>query len=158
MAGTDAPWRALFNKVKDMHSIRARVGVLASKGGAATHPGSNMTLVEIAAVHEFGSPAANIPERSFIRATFLIRRVNALATKIADITRAIMLGVIDVQKGIGMLGAWGASEVRNTITEIDIPPPLKAATVDRKGSSKPLVDTGQLLNSITWEVVDNEPS
>ena len=30
--------------------------------------------------------------------------------------------------------------------------PLKQKTIDRKGSSKPLIDTSELRNSITWEV------
>ncbi|WP_252715295.1 hypothetical protein [Acinetobacter junii] len=32
--------------------------------------------------------------------------------------------------------------------------PLKAKTIKRKGSSKPLIDTGQLRQSITYKVVD----
>jgi hypothetical protein len=32
--------------------------------------------------------------------------------------------------------------------------PLKAKTIKRKGSSKPLIDTGQLRQSITYRVVD----
>jgi hypothetical protein len=33
-----------------------------------------------------------------------------------------------------------------------IPPALAQATVDRKKSSVPLVDTGQLRSAITWQV------
>jgi hypothetical protein len=29
---------------------------------------------------------------------------------------------------------------------------LKQSTIDRKGSSKPLIDTGELRNSISYEV------
>jgi hypothetical protein len=70
------------------------------------------------------------------------------------ITKAIVLGAVDVRQGIGMLGAWGAAQVKNTITQTDIPPPLAPSTIAAKGSSKPLVDTGQMLNAITWEVID----
>lgn len=155
MAGTDAPWRALYKRLHDMHTLRARVGVLASKGGAKQHKDSGMTLIEIMAIHEFGSPAANIPERSPIRTTFYVRVADKLREVVAAITRAIVENGMDVRKGIGVLGAWGASEVKNTITQTDLPPPLQPATIARKGSSKPLVDTAQLLNSITWEVVDS---
>ena len=47
-----------------------RVGVLADQpkkergGGVGT-----LSLVEVAALHEFGAPGAGIPQRSFIRAT-----------------------------------------------------------------------------------------
>lgn len=150
----DAPWRKLYKRVVDADRYRVRVGVLASKGGLRKHKASDLTLVEIAAIHEFGSPAANIPERSFIRRTFLHRVYHALVRKITDICKAIVLGVVDTKQGVGLLGAWGAAEVKNTITQDDIPPPLTLETVKRKGSSKPLVDTGQLKNSISWEVVD----
>ncbi len=156
MAGSDAPWRKLYARVRDMSTISARVGVLASKGGGAVAPGGTASLVDIAAFMEFGT--ATIPARSFLRSTFLIRRVNALATMNANITKGIVLGLFDVRKGVGILGAWGAAEVKNTITEIDIPPPLADSTVMAKGSSKPLVDTGQLLGSITWEIVDTKAS
>ena len=32
-------------------------------------------------------------------------------------------------------------------------PPLAESTIRRKGSSNPLIDTGQLRSSITWQVV-----
>lgn len=152
MAGSDAVWRKLYKRAMDTRTLKARVGVLAGKGGERTHADSDLTLVEIAAIHEFGTE--NIPERSFIRRTFYERAASGLRAKVADITRAIILGAVEVRQGIGLLGAWGAAEVKNTITQTDIPPPLAPATVAAKGSSKPLVDTGQLLNAITWEVVD----
>jgi phage gpG-like protein len=138
-----------------------KVGVLASKGAGDTHNtdgGSPMTLVEIAAVHEFGSRDGRIPERSFLRSTFLIRRVNALAAMQTKLAKAIVTDGMDPSKALAILGAWGAAEVKNTFTEIDIPPPLAESTIARKGSSRPLVDTGLLKNSISYEVVDNDSS
>jgi hypothetical protein len=152
MPGTDAPWRKLYKRIEEMHSVRARVGVLSSKGGEKAHGNGDATVVEVAAFHEFGTE--HVPERSFIRSTFYSRRAAQLKQKVAEITRAIVAGAIDVRKGVGLLGAWGAGEVKNTITQTDIAPPLAPATVEAKGSSQPLVDTGQLLGSITWEVVD----
>lgn len=131
--------------------MRARVGVLAAKGGERAHGNGDATLVEIAAFHEFGT--IDVPERSFIRRTFTTRTADLNAV-IATIVRGVVAGSLDVKRGIGLLGAWGAAAVKNTITASDIPPPLKPATIAAKGSTKPLVDTGQLLNSITWEIVD----
>ena len=149
----DGVWRALLKRTADLHSVRARVGVLASKGGDVKHEGSDLTLVELAAIHEFGAPAAHIPERSFIRSTFYVRRVNALRALCERLTKEVISGHMPARRAVGLLGTWAATECRTTITEIDIPPPLADATVQAKGSSKPLVDTGQLLNAITWELV-----
>ncbi len=149
-------WDKLRAKAKRLDKMHVKIGVLASKGGAAAHGPDQISLIELAAIHEFGSPAAHIPERSFIRATFNIRRVNALRDMVARLAKAIITNDLAPERALAMLGAWGAAEVKNTITEIDIPPPLADSTVQAKGSSKPLVDTGLLKNSISYEVVTNE--
>lgn len=149
----DSPWRKLLKRLDDLDRLRVRVGVLASKGGNATEE-DGITLVELAAIHEFGSPAAGIPERSFIRSTFQIRRFNAMRTICTTLLKAVTEGKMDVRKALNVLGQWGAAEVKNTITEIDIPPPLAQATIDAKGSSRPLVDTGRMMNAISSEVID----
>lgn len=149
----DSPWRKLLKRLDDLDKLRVRVGVLASKG-ANTAANGDITLVELAAIHEFGSPAANIPERSFIRSTFQIRRFNALQTICATLLKAVTNGTMDVRKALNILGQWGANEVKNTITEIDISPPLAQSTIDAKGSSKPLIDTGRMMNAISSEVYD----
>jgi hypothetical protein len=50
------------------------------------------------------------------------------------------------------LGAKVAALLQNRISA-GIDPPNSAATIARKGSSKPLVDTGQLKAAITWRVI-----
>ncbi len=151
--GTTAEWDKIHSAVVKAAGVgRLRVGVLASKGGNESRGG--ITMVELAAIHEFGSPDNNIPARSFIRATFLVRRVNALATMQTKLAEKIVLGGMPARRALGILGAWAASEVKKTFTEIDIPPPLRQATIDAKGSSKPLIDTGRLLGAVTWEVVE----
>lgn len=154
MGSDDAVWRKLYKRAIEMRTLKARVGVLASKGGMRAAGDSGLTLVELAAIHEFGTEDGHIPERSFVRRTFYERAATELREMCGKITKAIVLGAIDVRQGIGMLGAWGAAQVKNTITQTDIPPPLAPSTVAAKGSTKPLVDHGQLLNAITWEVVD----
>lgn len=146
-------WDALLARAAKLDRVHVKVGIMGEKG-ATVHSGEggDFTLVEIAALHEFGGH--HVPERSFIRSTFLIRRVNALRAKQVELAKAIVTGGMDPIRALGLLGAWGASEVKNTITEIDIPPPLADSTVQAKGSSKPLVDTGLMKNSISWEVVE----
>lgn len=135
-------------KAIDLSKAHVKVGVLASKGGNADHDG--IAMIELAAIHEYGSPAANIPERSFIRSAFAKKtELNAFVTKLA---KAIVDGKLDARRALHMLGTWAAAKVKKNITERDIPPPLKPKTIARKKSTKPLVDTGRLLNAITYEV------
>lgn len=151
----DREYRELMRRLEPLKAgaagPHAKVGILAAS--SQPHQGSDMSLVEIAAVHEFGSPAANIPERSFIRGTFEERDVaDALARLTTQLARAIVARKIEVAAALERLGQWGAAQVKARIKR-HIPPPLKPQTIERKGSSTPLVDTGQLINAVTYEVV-----
>lgn len=160
MPGDDAPWRKLYQNVLAANTYKVHVGVLAEKGGDATHVDSGMTLIEIAATHEFGSADGHIPERSFIRSTLYVRSQAALAQKIEAAAKLVIDGKLEPKKALELLGTFAASEIKNTITfnEADgygeYPyPPLADSTIKAKGSSVPLIDTGQLKNSITYVVV-----
>lgn len=148
-------WDKLLAHAHKLEHAHVKVGVLSSKGGDATHEGSDMTLVEIAAVHEFGND--HVPERSFIRRT-LDQRVRGDLVRLQEgLARLVVTKGLDPEKALATIGSWAAAEVKKTITEDDIPPPLAASTIRAKGSSKPLVDTGLLKNSISYEVItENE--
>lgn len=131
---------------------RVRVGILddAPKSAGEDGNASPYTLLEVAAVHEFGAPDAGIPQRSFIRST-----VDAKAPEIAAVQHAVAVRVLKgqtpIEDGLNQIGAKVASFVQGTISA-GVLPALKPETVERKGSSKPLVDTGQLRAAITWKV------
>lgn len=148
----------LERKMERVGDAKVKVGVLASRGGNAQHvdadgKATGITMVELAAIHEFGSPAANIPERSFIRRTF-IEKQDALAGVIAKLARGVVTEKITLERALNVLGAWGAAEVKKTVTlGAHIPPPLQPETVARKKSNRPLVDTGRMVDSVQWEIV-----
>lgn len=144
-------WIALKKRLRTIGQTGAhvKVGVL----GEAVHDGPKpISMVELAAVHEFGSPSIGVPERSFIRAGLKDDR-DGMVRLLNDAARGIVAGTMSVETGLGRLGLWAQNAIKRKITGGDIPPPLKPRTIARKGSSKPLVDTGQLVNSITFEVV-----
>lgn len=148
----DTKWREIAAKVAKIGQYVAKVGIV---GPNATQEENGTSLVEIAAVNEFGSRDGTIPERSFIRSTF--ERQRRAVGKICErLARQIVTKGMDVSQAMSLLGAWGASEVRKTITGGHISPPNAPATLAAKGSSKPLIDTGQLVAGITYEVSDHE--
>lgn len=105
-------------------------------------------LAMVAAVHEFGSPEQGIPERSFLRGGIRegVPKFNRLNE--ANL-RAVVLGSKTVDQSLDMLGVVATGEVKRKIRQGPFEP-LKQSTIDRKGSSKPLIDTGQLIQSITY--------
>lgn len=112
------------------------VGVLGSAGESE---------VIIAAVHEFGSQDGHIPQRSYLRSTIDDRR-----GEIFDLLE-LQLKKSKPEVAAGRIGMQVVSMVRERIRD-RISPALKPATIKRKGSDIPLIDTGRLLQSITSEV------
>jgi hypothetical protein len=147
----DKPLRKLASKLSKGGYVR--VGVLQGSGKAST---GNLTMIHLAAIHEFGSPSSGIPERSFIRRTFNDRSVQAdLSQLFVKLATAIVTKNITNKQYLNAVGAWGTATIKKTITQgAGVPPPLAPATIERKGSSRPLVDKGRLLNAITWQIVE----
>jgi hypothetical protein len=153
----DAVWRRLVAKIGEAKNAYVKVGVLASAGGDK-EVSKGLTLLELAAIHEFGSPAANIPERSFIRRTFSESEGRETLNKMLErIARGILADNLTAAQGLETLGLWAANAIKMRIKS-KIPPPLQPATIKEKlkkghaGGSTPLVATGQLIDSITSEV------
>jgi phage gpG-like protein len=129
-----------------------RVGVLddATKQVEPGEEPSKLSLLEVAAVHEFGAPAAGIPQRSFIRATIDARRADIARLQLA-LAKQVLTGKLTPDQALEQMGAKVAAWCQTRIAE-GIGPALKPATIARKKSSKPLVDTGQLKSAITYRV------
>lgn len=109
---------------------------------------SDMTVAAIGFVHEFGS--THIPERSFIRSTTSGKKKEIITLQ-KQLLKKIVNGDMTVEKGLGILGDFVRGEIQQRIVDIK-EPPNSPATIARKGSANPLIDTGQLKGSITFEV------
>lgn len=148
----DKVFQQLRKKLGSLADARVRVGVLEGGDAEVETEYGDLTIVELATIHEYGAPNANIPERSFLRQTFTDDRGREeLAEFQAEQARELIDGKIGAATALKRIGAWGAAKVRERIRE-HIDPPLRPATIARKGSSTPLVDTGHLANSISFEI------
>lgn len=142
--------------------LKIKVGIQGSEAEAVEHDGEGITNAQLGAIHEFGTKgislgrsggtSGGIPSRSFIRSTFdrESRQWQGLmvraAKEIYGPTRP------DIRKVLGLMGERAVADIRQTINK-GIPPELMPETIERKGSSKPLIDTGQLKASITYKVI-----
>lgn len=140
----------MIGRLTELDRHDAQVGVFASEGGSASHAGRRISLVELATVHEFGT--STVPERAFIRRTAIEGR-HDFGVALSLLARQVMLGRIQPQYGLSRLGAFASTQVRSRIaTGAYLPPPLKPATIARKGHARPLIHTGQLLSAIRSKV------
>lgn len=158
----------LLKDLTDLKKAKLEIGVFGS---------DDSHILMIARVHEYGVDievteamrgwfAANgyplkqetdeihIPERSFMRSTF--------DEEEQDWTRFVERRLEKVIKGnlrarelLNQVGAQMASDVQQKLIDLD-DPQNSNMTVQRKGSSNPLIDSGGnggLLSKITWKLV-----
>lgn len=119
--------------------------------GAKTHHEhveGELTNAELALIHEFG---LGVPERSFLRAAF-DRNQPKYLDNLQKLIAAVYDGKISIERALGLLSQQAASDMRNFIRERQVEPANSEATIARKGSSVPLIDSGQLINALTGAV------
>jgi hypothetical protein len=150
----DKGYDAFIKKTKAMAKpLSLTVGVHAGPGSAAKEvpegaKPSPVTVLDVAQWMEFGT--ATIPARSFIRAWADENRAEC-QVQIAAAMRAVMRGSISQTQAMELLGLKFVGSIQARIAN-NIPPPLAQSTIDRKGSSVALIDTGQLRSAITSQV------
>lgn len=149
----DRVWRELQRKLKGLAKAHVRVGVLSSKGGNASHGSAgSISMLELFAIHELGSPAAGIPARAPIRKTFIDKKQEAERIT-AKLAKKLLANQITHKSALETLGLWGVAQVKNTVQKgAHLTPALKPATVASKGSTRPLIDTGRMINAVQHEV------
>lgn len=101
----------------------------------------------IALIQDMGAPGAGIPPRPFFR-NMIAAKQGEWPPAIADLLRT---NYFDVEKTLAQTGAAIAGQLRQSIIDTNAPP-LAPSTIERKGFTKPLVETGHMLNSIDFEV------
>lgn len=121
-----------------------KVGFLA---GGLYDDGTSIPMV--AAIQDFGAPRAGIPPRPFFR--------NAIANNSSgwkDVVKAgLLANNLDSKKALSMLGQVIVGQIQESLNEGDWTP-LRPATIARKGFAQPLVDTGKMRDSVSYEMID----
>lgn len=161
---------------RDMKAHGVRVGFLETAKYLDGTPAAY-----VATIMEFGYPAGRIPARPFFRPTMEQQR-QAWADALRMGAREVLLGKLTAQAMLAQFGAMAAGEVSATISKITSPP-LSPVTLElrrmrkagrqlsqtavweaidnvKRGkltpggvSTKPLVDSGFLIQSVDSEVV-----
>lgn len=104
------------------------------------------TVAEVASFHEFG---LGVPKRSMIAAT-LDEHQDEYARLVKQAADRHLVGD-DLTRHMARIGLRVVADVQKRIVA-GIAPELQPATIERKGSSKPLIDTGQMRAALSFEV------
>lgn len=134
------------SNLEDLASLTIKVGVQGDEAVAQYGDEKGVTVADVAVFNEYGT--GRIPARPFMRET--IEQTDNWAAESAKVHNAVIDG-IDPYVAAELLGQQAASDVQNTIYDGDFVP-NSPSTIKKKGSSKPLIDTTQLVGSITYTV------
>lgn len=138
---------ALDKVASSFENLQLKAGFLEG----ATYPdGTQVPMV--AATNEFGNPANNQPPRPYFR--------NAIAEHESEWQEA-MANLIesggDTRDVLSIIGEIIVDDIKGSIRQLEAPP-LSPVTIARKGFDKPLIDTSNMLNSVSYEVSEIESS
>lgn len=117
---------------------------------AAEDRGFGMSNVKLALVHEFGSKDGRVPQRSFIRST--IDRERRLLLRMLKRAARNTATYGNVARHLGIVGEKAQAEMVRTIDQSIGLKALAQSTIDRKGSTRPLLNTSGLKRSISYKV------
>lgn len=146
--------QAMQKALRELERKEIRVGFFDT-----AHYPDNTPVAYVAAIQEFGY--GPIPPRPFMRPAQAQNQQKWLAA-LAKGAKLSFVGKIDVSMVMAQVGMVAAGDVQKAIKAVTTPP-LAQATIDARqsrltgkkaASNKPLVDTGQMLQSVTSAVVD----
>lgn len=129
-----------------------RVGVLGS--GAMRDDGDGVTNADLALIHIYGSLSGDIPPRDFLKMPLEMKKKELMKTlETGAVKTAIAAG--DYERVFELIGIGAEAIVDGAFKSAGYGqwPANAPATVRAKGSSAPLIDTGELRRSVTSDVV-----
>lgn len=146
--------KKIADTVKETAVSKLRVGFLEG----ATYP-DGTSVGEVAAFNEYGRMVKVKGEDGSEESYYQLPRPffrNMIAEKKAGWPAAIaaLMRTSGYNAHFALLqaGEGIAGQLRQSITDFSSPP-LAESTIKAKGFSKPLVDTGHMLNSVDYEVI-----
>lgn len=109
---------------------------------------TNDAVIERATFNEFGT--RTIPERPFMRNAMRANR-GKYRRYIASTAKDVFLGRLSVRTALNRLGLVAVGDVQTEISTL-MDPPNAPSTIAAKGSSNPLIDTGEMRQAVTYRV------
>ena len=143
----DHGYNRTLRAARRMGELELTVGVHESDG-EQPHGDGDLTLLDIAILHEFGD--GDLPERSFVRG-WATTEEGAIRREMLRAAELVFVGRASERQALNALGEGFAESMRGRMTE-GIAPALEPETAEEQGDARALNETGQLIASIKHEV------
>lgn len=138
----DKGYDALFKRLDKAANVT--VGIHSDRGSDQK---GLLTVADIATWAEFG---LGQPQRSWLR-DWVTEQQGDIHKAIRSLGLAVIKGPLDAPQAIEQLGLLLKAKIQERISN-GIYPENAASTIAKKGSSTPLIDTGQFRSSVDYKV------
>lgn len=150
---TDLGMKKIVAELKNLEKKDVLVGIQARSKTQVTYKAgrkgkANVDIAEYATENEFGN--SKIPERSFIRSAF-DENLSLIESFVEKQYGKIIDGTSTTDQALGTIGKVIESMVKTKIRQIQFPPNAKR-TIALKGSSKPLIDFGNMISAVRYVI------
>ncbi len=142
LPGMTAAGSRYLSSLEQLSSLTVDVGFLDS----GSYP-NGISVAEVAAVNEYGT--SSIPSRPFMQ-QMADNHAEDVKRRAVSMGKSLASGA-SVEAELESLGEAAVKLVQDTIESGSFTP-NSPATMARKGSSTPLIDTGLMKDSVTYEV------
>jgi hypothetical protein len=158
---TDMGLEDILKEMEKLKSMCVKVGVTEDVGAQTVDGGA--TLAQIASWNELGvlgPPMSQhgggkwfIPPRPFVRG-FVDGKREQIAKTLEKLGNLVSGGKLKAETAMARLGEYGQSGVKSYIRNGDFTPNADSTIARKRGSTKPLIDTGTMKNSIRYQVIE----
>lgn len=150
----DMGWKNIQEETKKYESASILVGFQEGETTKRELKGQrvkegNENMAEIAEQNEFGTN--KIPARPFMRTSF-DENLNKIQKQVNNQYKLVQAQKKDADQALTAVGEFVVGLIKQKIRAI-VTPPNSPVTIKLKGSSKPLIDFGQMVQSVTEKVV-----
>lgn len=156
-----------LRKLENKPHVKVGYPLESKKTSQAKKNSEDLTVLDIAIFHEFGT--VHLPERSFIRAAFDKNKRKYIRLN-KKLLKKIYSQEMTVEKALDILGEVLQNDIKDFIVSDNVKPPTlrsggdavkslsneleniaRTSGLDAGASKTTLVDTGQMLNAITYK-------
>lgn len=139
--------KGFLERFKEIGKPKVYIGVPASKNGM--HEGG-INMATLLALHVLGAPSRGIPQRDPLRPPLIANAQRYTDLLALGLKNALANGT-DPKIVYEKIGIVATNDVKDYFITGNFKA-LSEKTIKAKGSSKPLIDSGEMRNSITYEV------
>jgi len=140
---------AIREQIAALSSLQVKVGIIEGTGSV-----DGTAIAEYAAYNEYGVPGKkkkwNIPPRPFIRG-WLENHQDEIKAMQDKLFKNVSEGKMSADTAIKKLGQFAQDGIKRYIMDGEFEPNAES-TVQHKGSSRPLIDTGAMRNNVRYKV------